>query len=44
VGEWRYSSTVRDLSTRELATSVHWFGGFVILGAGLNVVEKRKIS
>jgi hypothetical protein len=55
IGEWRYSSTSAldgcefsvsgpaPLNPGEVATSTHWIGGWVFLGAGLEAVEKRKI-
>jgi hypothetical protein len=53
-GEWRYSFTILELSTRwrwvtsftpgERAACTHWIGGWEGPRAELDVVENRKIS
>jgi hypothetical protein len=51
--EWRYSSSILDLSTRrrwmvawirDTDSGTHWMGSWVSPRAGLNDVEKRKVS
>jgi hypothetical protein len=42
-GEWSASRPGR-FTARERAPGIHWLGGWVGLGAGLDAVEKRNIS
>jgi hypothetical protein len=45
MGEWRYKSIILDLGNRwETAPSIHWIGGCICPTAGLDAMEKRKIS
>jgi hypothetical protein len=56
MGEWRYSSTTLDLSTRwrwlvsflpqplSLGKRPHWIGGWVVTRATLEAAKKRKVS
>jgi hypothetical protein len=41
MGEWRYSTTVLDLGTREIAPCTHWIGGWVGPRGSLCVMENK---
>jgi hypothetical protein len=53
MGEWRYSSMIFDLGTREMSMvsfttrrkvlGTHWIGGWVGPTAGQDALQKRRI-